>query len=188
MSIPAVKASLHRGRARLRELGAGARRSRRCRCLAEPRALAARRLCGSLQRARFRRRARHAGRRGAARTGQQGAAQRPQRGLALFHQLFQGRRLAPCCRASSTGARRCWCAIRPIRRRGPPISSCCGWVGEQRHRRSATSATRAMRWRTPSSSRWKLLTPPAAARAWPSRASCRARGRACRTVRRSRPA
>ena len=81
-SIPAVKAALNRGRARLRELAqepddSAAR-------LVRARALVARRLCPPLQCPRFRCNPRHARRRGAPRTGQQDPYERQGRGRRIF--------------------------------------------------------------------------------------------------------
>ena len=92
-SIPAVKAALNRGRARLREL-AQEPDDRPLPVLAEPRALVAGRLCRPFQRPRFRRDPRHARRRSAARTGQQDPHEWQGRGRQIFQQLRAGAGLA----------------------------------------------------------------------------------------------
>ena len=85
-TIPAVKAALHRGRARLREL-AQEPEDVPLPVLAERRARAARRLRRPLQRARLRRRPRHARRRGAARARRQSWTEWSRRGRKVLPQL-----------------------------------------------------------------------------------------------------
>ena len=146
-SVPAVKAALHRGRARL----ASWRRSPRSSVarVGRARALAPRRLCRAVQCARLRRHTRHARRRGAA-----GARQRTRmHGRSevgrYFHNYDRIRGLASCVRRWSTGVRRSWCAIPAIRRAACLFRSPA--VGRNKLLRIRDFATRATPWTAPSS-------------------------------------
>ena len=106
----------------------------------------------------------------------------------VFRQLRKGPRLATRARlrrpaSGHPGATAGWAGARR------PTSSC--WNGRRQRRDDPRLPPRALRDHGAEIHRARLtevFTPPAIARASPSRASCRARGSACRTVRRSRPA
>ena len=102
-TMPAVKAALHRGRERLRELAAEPD-DRPPPVLAEADRARACRLCRALQCARLRRPPRPAGRRSEGRGREPHAAQRPQRGRPLLRQLRPVERLASGARPGRTAA------------------------------------------------------------------------------------
>ena len=139
-SLPAVKAALHRGRARLREL-AGEPDDVPHPELVGCRARSARRLCRAFQRARFRRHPRHDRGRCAARTRQQDAPERQGRGVPLFRKLFQGQRLASGAGTGRRAARDPGVRSRPAAAPRRNTSCCCNGP-PARSLRSATSATR----------------------------------------------
>ena len=155
-SLPAVKAALHRGSTRLRELADEPDDAPRPRLVGR-RSRAAFRLCRPFQCARFRRHPRHDRRRCPARARQQDAAERQGRSVALFRQLSQDQRLASGAglgggQPGDPGVRS---RTRRMRRRN---ISCC-WPGRPtRSRPSGISATRPM-WSRP---RIQLVLPPVA--------------------------
>ena len=139
-SLPAVKAALHRGRARLRELAERAGRFAAS-GIVEGRARSPRRLCRAFQRAGFRRHPRHDLGRCAARTRQPDAPERQGRGFQVFRKLFQSHRLASGAGAGGGTARDPGVRSRPAGR-GAEIFHAAAMVRRQGRCKSATSATR----------------------------------------------
>ena len=129
-TVPAVKAALHRGRIRLRELAAEPD-DRPPPVLAEADRARLAAYTAALQRARLRRPARSSGRRGPGRGREPHAPERAQRGRAATSPTTASRATGSWSRDWSNGGRRCWSTIREDPDGAPLYFILLDWTGER---------------------------------------------------------